>query len=399
MSAPLLEPGPPLSPAEAARYARHLTLPGFGPLAQRRLRAARVLVVGAGGLGSPVISYLAAAGVGTLGIVDDDVVELSNLQRQVLHGVADVGRPKVDSAADAVARLDPGVAVVRHRLRLTPENATALVGGYDLVVDGADNFATRYAVADAAAASGAPEVFGSLLGYDAQVGVLWAGRGPTYRDVFPAPPPPGSVASCAEAGVLGALCGVVGSVMAVEAVKVLTGVGEPLVGRLLVLDALRMQWRSVAVRAAAQPAAPVPAPAPPGPPAPLPDLPVSAVVGPDRLAGLLSGGATLVDLRTPAEREAVPAPDGAVPVPYAQAVADPGALPPGPLVLACSAGVRSEVALRAALDAGRRDVAHLAGGLAALAALDGSQDGSQDGPLDGPLDGPPQRREAVAFPG
>lgn len=361
-------PGAPLDAGELARYARHLTLPGFGTLAQRRLRAARVLVVGAGGLGSPVISYLAAAGVGTLGVVDDDVVELSNLQRQVLHGTADVGRAKVDSAADAVARTDPGVDVVRHRERLTTDSAGRLVAGYDLVVDGSDNFATRYAVADAAAAAGIPEVFGSLLGYDGQVGVFWAGRGPTYRDIFPTPPLPGSVASCAEAGVLGALCGVVGSVMAVEAVKVVTGVGTPLVGRLLVLDALTMAWRTITVRSGAGGGASpvVPRSVQRTGPGALSDLPPSAVVAPAALAAALAGGAVLVDLRTAAERVAEPAPGGAVAVPYGEALADPRLLPPGPLVLACRAGLRSELVLRAAHDAGRSDVAHLDGGLLAL---------------------------------
>ncbi len=382
MSEPLVAPGPPLTPAEAERYARHLTLPGFGETAQRRLRAARVLVVGAGGLGSPVISALAAAGVGTLGVVDDDVVELSNLQRQVLHGTADVGRPKVDSAADAVARLDPGVAVVRHRERLTARTAPRLLEGYDLVVDGSDDFATRYAVADAAGAAGVPEVYGALLGYDAQVSVFWAGRGPTYRDVFPAPPPEASAPSCAEAGVLGALCGVVGSVMAVEAVKVLTGVGTPLVGRLLVLDALSMRWRTVGVRAAASAAPAPPAPSQPAPsqsapsqPAPSqpaqpdePPLPASAVVDAAGLAALLAtGAATLVDLRTPWERSAGPALEGAVAVAWAEALADPAALPAGPLVLACRTGLRSELVVRAALARGRDDVAHLDGGLLARA--------------------------------
>ena len=374
---PLVEPGPPLTAAETARYARHLTLPGFGDAAQRRLRAARVLVVGAGGLGSPVVSALAAAGVGVLGVVDDDVVELSNLQRQVLHGTADLGRPKVDSAADAVARLDPGVTVVRHRERLTPASAPRLLAGYDLVVDGSDDFATRYAVADAAAGAGVPEVYGAVLGFDAQVSVFWAGRGPTYRDVFPTPPPEGSAPSCAEAGVLGALCGVVGSVMAVEAVKVLTGVGTPLVGRLLVLDALSMQWRTVRVRtldeAAAAPEPPVPEPAGErAPPADEPPLPAAAVVDADGLAVLLATGAvTLVDLRTPWERSTGPAVDGALPVAWAEALADPAALPVGRLVLACRTGLRSELVLRAALAAGRDDVAHLDGGLLAWATRPG----------------------------
>lgn len=366
---PLVEPGPELDAEELARFARHVTLPGFGSLAQRRLRAARVLVVGAGGLGSPVIAYLAAAGVGVVGIVDDDVVETSNLQRQVVHGVADVGRPKVDSAADAVARLHPGTEVVRHRERLTDASADALLAGYHLVVDGADNFATRYAVADACERAGTPEVFGSLLRFDAQVGVFWPGRGATYRDVFPHPPPPGSVASCAEAGVLGALCGAVGSLMAVEALKLLTGVGRPLVGRLLVLDALSMSWRSVGVRprpaGAPAPARPVPAPAAEEP------LPDAALVTPDDLAGLLAeGSVTLVDVRSAAEREVdvLVTADGAAPAvhrPLEELLADPGDLPPGPVVIHCRSGARSETALRAVLATGRSDAGHLVGGLLA----------------------------------
>jgi len=364
VSGPLVEPGPELTPAERARYARHLLLPGFGSDAQRRLRAARVAVVGAGGLGSPVLAYLAAAGVGELVVIDDDVVEASNLQRQVLHGVASLDRPKVDSAAEAVARIDPSVRVVRHRERLTDATADRLLAGADLVVDGADNFATRYAVADACTRLGVPEVFGSVLRFDAQVGVFWAGRGATYRDVFPVPPPAGSVASCAEAGVLGALCGVVGSVMAVEAVKLLTGVGEPLLGRLLVLDALAMTWRTVRVRAG-DPSAPVVAAAPEPEP-----LPADAVVTAPELARLLAQDAVLlVDLRTDAEREVAILP-GSVPVPLDDVLAGTAVLPSDrPVVLHCRSGARSERAVRALRAGSHPGAAHLEGGLLAWAAL------------------------------
>ncbi len=248
---PLVEPGPPLSSAEVARFSRHLLLPTLGPDGQRRLRNARVCVVGAGGLGSPVLQYLAAAGVGTLGIVDSDHVELSNLQRQVVHVVADLGRAKVASAAESVAAIDPAITVVRHELRLAPENVELLTR-YDLVIDGTDNFATRYLVNDACVRWGLPEVWGSVLRFDAQVSVFW-GRPPVdsglaavqLRDLFPEPPEPGSVPSCADAGVLGALCGQVGSLMAVEAVKLITGIGRPLLGRVLVLDALEQRWTEI----------------------------------------------------------------------------------------------------------------------------------------------------------
>jgi len=362
---PLVEPGPPLTPQERQRWSRHLLLPSVGELGQRRLRAARVAVVGAGGLGSPVLAYLAAAGVGELVVVDDDDVEASNLQRQVLHGDGDVGRPKVDSAADALARQAPWTRVTRVRERLTPENALRLLDGCHLVVDGADNFATRYAVADACEELGVPEVFGSLLQHDAQVTALWpAAGGPGYRDLFPAPPPPGSVASCAEAGVLGALCGVVGSVMAVEAVKLLVGAGEPLVGRLLVLDAMAMSWRTVRVRGSDGPRREVPQPRAEEP------LPADAEVTAVQLAQALASGdgVVLVDVRTDAERSLGSLP-GSTPVPLEDAAA--GVLPPlpdGRVVVLCRSGARSERAVRALRAAGRIDVAHLRGGLLAWAA-------------------------------
>ncbi len=245
---PLVPPGPELTSGERTRYARHLLLPGLGSSGQRSLRAARVLVVGAGGLGSPALLYLAAAGVGTIGVVDDDVVDLTNLQRQVVHGVADVGRPKTASAAEAVQAISPETEVVRHDGRLDATNALGVVADYDVVLDGADNFPTRYLVGHACARLGIPHVWGSVFRFDGQVSVWWAGEGPCYACVFPQQPPPDAVPSCAVGGVLGAVCASIGSVMATEAVKLITGIGDPLVGRLLVHDALRQTWDAVPVR-------------------------------------------------------------------------------------------------------------------------------------------------------
>ncbi|MFI8526772.1 ThiF family adenylyltransferase [Promicromonospora sukumoe] len=248
---PFVTPARGLGPAERRRTARHLLLDGFGLAAQERLAASRVVVVGAGGLGSPVLQYLAAAGVGTLGIIDDDVVDASNLQRQVLHSAADVGRAKPDSAADTLRGLAPDVEVVAHRERLTRENAAAILGGYHLVVDGSDTFETRYTVSDAAAGLGLPVVWGTVLGWDGQVSVFWSaapdGRAITYPDVFGPQPPEGE--SCATVGVLSPACGVVGSTMAVEAVKVLTGTGDPALGRLLAYDARTSGWDTIELAA------------------------------------------------------------------------------------------------------------------------------------------------------
>ncbi|KRC37733.1 hypothetical protein ASE27_15370 [Oerskovia sp. Root918] len=251
---PLVVPSTePLSPEELARYSRHLALPGIGIEGQQRLRAARVLVVGAGGLGSPALLYLAAAGVGTIGIVDDDRVEVSNLQRQVIHGGSDVGRSKVDSARDAIAEVNPHVTVRLHEQRLDAGNVLDVLAGYDLVLDGTDNFATRYLVGDAAEIAGIPCVWGSIFRFQGQVSVFWAtppgGEGVVYRDVFPEPPPPGTVPDCATGGVLGAMCGTIGSVMATEAVKLVTGAGRTLLGRLAVYDSLELTWRHLTVRA------------------------------------------------------------------------------------------------------------------------------------------------------
>ncbi len=245
---PLVDPHPELTAEEMVRYSRHLLIPEFGLEAQRRLKNARVLVIGAGGLGSPVLQYLAAAGVGTLGIVDDDTVEISNLQRQVIHGVGDLGDLKAASAQRSLAQINPLVEVVLHPERLTSGNALELLGGYDLAVDGTDNFATRYLVNDAAALLGKPYVWGSILRFDGQVSVFWEKHGPGYRDLYPEAPPPGSVPSCAEGGVLGVLCASIGSLMGTEAVKLITGVGRTLLGRVLIFNALEMSWQEITVR-------------------------------------------------------------------------------------------------------------------------------------------------------
>ncbi|HEX2093655.1 MAG TPA: molybdopterin-synthase adenylyltransferase MoeB [Longimicrobiaceae bacterium] len=239
---------PALSPQETLRYARHLILPEVGPAGQRRLKESRVLLVGAGGLGSPLALYLAAAGVGTLGIVDFDVVDPTNLQRQVLHGTPDVGRAKLDSARDRVGEVNPHVRVEPHPVRLTSANALEILREYDVVVDGTDNFPTRYLVNDACVLLGKPNVYGSILRWEGQASVFWAERGPCYRCLFREPPPPGLVPSCAEGGVLGVLPGIVGTIQAAETLKLLLGVGEPMVGRLLLLDALRMRFRELRLR-------------------------------------------------------------------------------------------------------------------------------------------------------
>ncbi|TFD61691.1 molybdopterin-synthase adenylyltransferase MoeB [Cryobacterium suzukii] len=247
MLAPLVEPGDELTAAERERYSRHILIPEIGMLSQRRLKNARVLVIGAGGLGSPVLLYLAAAGVGTLGIVDHDNVDLSNLQRQIIHGNSDLGRSKLESAAAAIAELNPLVTVHQHDVWLTAANALDLFAQYDLIVDGADTFATRYLVSDAAAMLGKPCVWGSILRFDGQVSVFWNGHGPTYRDLYPEAPPAGSVPSCSEGGVFGMLCGTIGSTMVAEAVKLITGVGRTLLGRVVLFNALEATWREISI--------------------------------------------------------------------------------------------------------------------------------------------------------
>ena len=239
---------PELTREELARYSRHLILPDVGVEGQKRLKAARVLLVGAGGLGSPLALYLSAAGVGTLGIVDFDKVDVTNLQRQVVHGTADVGRSKIDSAAERIYDLNPYVNVERFETRLTSENALEIIREFDIVVDGTDNFATRYLVNDACVILGKPNVYGSIFRFEGQASVLATPEGPCYRCLFREPPPPGLVPSCAEGGVLGVLPGLVGTIQATEAIKLILGIGEPLIGRLLLVDALTAQFRTVKIR-------------------------------------------------------------------------------------------------------------------------------------------------------
>ncbi|MEJ6548737.1 molybdopterin-synthase adenylyltransferase MoeB [Corynebacterium sp. USCH3] len=373
---PLVEPATELTPEELSRYARHLTLDRIGVVGQRRLKNARVLVVGAGGLGSPALQYLAAAGVGTLGIVDDDVVEVTNLQRQVIHGVDSLGTRKVDSAAAAVARINPLVTVERHPVRLAAGNVTGLVAGYDLVLDGADNFATRYLVSDACTLTSTPCVWGSILRFDGRVSVFCSGPahdGVTYRDLHPDLPPPGSVPSCAAGGVIGSLPGTIGSLMSTEAIKLITGCGRPLYGRLLLHDGLSMTFRELGIT--------IDTDAPP----------VTAVedmadrdqvctttphptVSPEELDARMRAGAVLVDVRDAWEREIVSIP-GSVAV-HLSAVEELGvaALPPAlrnrDIIFHCKSGARSARAMDAVAShfARREDnVAHLEGGILAWA--------------------------------
>jgi len=368
----LVEPGPPLSATEIERYSRHALIPEIGLEGQRRLRNARVLVIGAGGLGSPALLYLAAAGVGTLGIVDDDTVELSNLQRQVIHGVADIGRTKLESARDSLTAINPGVDVVLHPVRLDSANALELFADYDVILDGADNFSTRYLVNDAAALLGKPYVWGSILRFDGQVSVFWDKFGPNYRDLYPEPPAPGTVPSCAEGGVFGMLCASIGAMMVTEAVKLITGIGQSLLGRLLIFDALTARWREI--RIAKDPSAP----------------PITELIDYDFFCGILPAVANdadlisvdqlttrlgnrekgaddfaLIDVREPVEFEMSRIP-GSVLIPVG-GIKDGTALaqvPQGvPLVLHCKSGARSAQALASLRAAGFTDVVHLDGGI------------------------------------
>ena len=249
---PLVEPAAALTREEVARYSRHLIIPDLGVDGQKRLKNARVLVIGAGGLGSPALLYLAAAGVGTIGIVEFDVVDESNLQRQIIHGQSDIGRSKAQSAKDSILAINPLVHVNTHEVRLEPENAVELFTQYDLILDGTDNFATRYLVNDAAVLAGKPYVWGSIYRFEGQVSVFWEDApddlGLNYRDLYPEPPPPGMVPSCAEGGVLGILCASIASVMGTEAIKLITGIGDSLLGRLMVYDALDMTYRTIKIR-------------------------------------------------------------------------------------------------------------------------------------------------------
>ena len=372
---PLVEPAADLTPAEVERYSRHLIIPEIGSLGQRRLKNAKVLVIGAGGLGSPALLYLAAAGVGTLGIIDDDAVDLSNLQRQVIHGVADVGRPKIESARDAIAALNPLVDVRLHDVRLDASNALELFADYDLILDGADNFATRYLVNDAAAILGKPYVWGSIFRFDGQVSVFWEKHGPTYRDLYPEAPPAGSVPSCGEGGVFGMLCAAVGSLMVTEAVKLITGVGRSLLGRVALFDALGGSWREI--RVSKDPAAP--------PITELTDYEAFCGITPAapsdtehtvtaaQLATMLASRTAglkdfeLVDVRESGEYDIVRI-DGAKLIPQGRILAGEAwnELPQDrDIVFHCKAGTRSANVLAAARKAGYQRVSHLDGGILA----------------------------------
>lgn len=370
-----MEPAGELTPAEVERYSRHLIIPEIGTLGQRRLKNASVLVIGAGGLGSPALLYLAAAGVGTIGIIDDDTVDLSNLQRQVIHGVADVGRPKIESARDAIAALNPLVDVRLHDVRLDASNALELFAGYDLILDGADNFATRYLVNDAAAILGKPYVWGSIFRFDGQVSVFWEKHGPTYRDLYPEAPPAGSVPSCGEGGVFGMLCAAVGSLMVTEAVKLITGVGRSLLGRVALFDALGGSWREI--RVSKDPAA--------EPITELTDYEAFCGITPavqsdtehtvtaTQLATMLASRKAglkdfeLVDVREPGEYDIVRI-DGAVLIPQGRILAgDAWAEIPQDkdIVFHCKSGARSANVLAAARKAGYERISHLDGGILA----------------------------------
>jgi molybdopterin/thiamine biosynthesis adenylyltransferase/rhodanese-related sulfurtransferase len=244
---PLVEPAADLSVDEVKRYSRHLIIPDVGMAGQKRLKNAKVLVVGAGGLGSPALLYLAAAGVGTLGIVDFDTVDESNLQRQIIHGVSDVGKSKAESAKESIAEVNPYVNVILHKVRLESDNVMEIFEPYDLIIDGTDNFATRYLVNDACVLLHKPYVWGSIYRFDGQASVFWADYGPCYRCLYPEPPPPGMVPSCAEGGVLGVLCASIGSIQVNEAIKLITGIGDSLAGRLMIYDALEMSYKTVKI--------------------------------------------------------------------------------------------------------------------------------------------------------
>ncbi|HKE98435.1 MAG TPA: molybdopterin-synthase adenylyltransferase MoeB [Actinomycetes bacterium] len=375
----LVEPESELGRDEIARYSRHLIIPEFAMTGQRRLRDARVLLIGAGGLGSPNAMYLAAAGVGEIGLVDFDVVDASNLQRQVIHGTSDIGRTKLDSAADSIREINPSVRVTLHDTRLGSDNARALIRGYDLVVDGSDNFPTRYLVNDACVLEGKPYVWGSIFRFEGQASVFWAEHGPCYRCLYPEPPPPGMVPSCAEGGVLGVLCATVGSVQATEAVKLLTGIGRPLVGRLLIYDALEMGFKDIRVRKdpgcalcgdnptitelidyeafcgvvseAAQEAA------------------ATASLTPAQLAERLAAGERLrlVDVREPHEWEISRLPDAQL-IPLGDLPGRLAELPQTePIVVYCKTGVRSAEALALLKQSGFSTARHLGGGINAYA--------------------------------
>ena len=368
---------PRLRPDQFERYRRHLILPELGVEGQERLLAGRVCLVGVGGLGCPLAQYLAAAGVGTLGLVDFDVVDASNLQRQILYGTADVGRPKVEVARERIAAMNADVRVEVHRVRLDSKNALEILSGYDVVVDGTDNFPTRYLTNDAAVLLGKPNVHGSIFRFDGQASVFDARRGPCYRCLYPEPPPPGAVPSCAEGGVLGVLPGLVALVQATETVKLLTGIGEPLVGRLLQIDALRMEFREFRLRK--DPACPLCGEAPTiralidyagfcGVPAPEEGPMIPEVMAAEVKAALDRGeDLLLLDVRQP-EEHALAQIEGARLLPLGsleERIGELAAWRDRRIVVTCHHGMRSLQAAQALRQRGFRRVESLGGGIEA----------------------------------
>jgi adenylyltransferase/sulfurtransferase len=374
---PLVEPAAELTIDEVRRYSRHLIIPDVGVTGQKRLKNAKVLCVGAGGLGSPALMYLAAAGVGTLGIVEFDTVDESNLQRQIIHGQSDIGKPKAESARNSVREINPYVNVIVHNEALTNDNVLEIFAQYDLIVDGTDNFATRYMVNDAAVFLKKPYVWGSIYRFDGQASVFWAEHGPCYRCLYPEPPPPGMVPSCAEGGVLGVLCASIGSIQVNEAIKLLVGIGEPLLGRLMVYDALEMTYRAVRIRKDPNCAVCGENPT------------VTELIDYDDFCGAVSEEASaaaigstitapelkewmdagktfhLVDVREPAEYEIVKIP-GSVLIPKGEILSGTALaeLPQDKqIVVYCKSGVRSAEALAALKAAGFRDAVHVQGGV------------------------------------
>ncbi|QBF45478.1 ThiF family adenylyltransferase [Janibacter limosus] len=372
---PLVAPGPALTGTQVSRYSRHLLMPTIGEGGQRRLLAASVAVIGAGGLGSPALLYLAGAGVGRITVVDDDVVDETNLQRQVIHSTADVGRPKVDSALERVRALNPDVTITGVSEHLDADNASAILAGHDLVLDGSDNFETRYAVGDACDELGIPLVWAAVYRTEAHLTIFWTTApdghpAPGLRDLFPTPPAPGSVPACGDAGVVGPLVGQVGSMMATEAIKLITGVGEPLLGRLLFIDVLASTQREIPLVARGpRRARPVPdhTPATTRPPADEPAVPLLSAAD---LATRLTGGDTpfVIDVREEHELADGTVP-GAVHIPIAALTSDPTASAGIPadrdVVLVCRAGPRAHLAATALRARGLERLFVLEGGMLA----------------------------------
>ena len=379
---PKAEPSPNLSTEELQRYSRHLILPEVALEGQKKLKAARVLCVGAGGLGSPLAMYLAAAGVGTLGIVDFDVVDATNLHRQILHTTLDVGKSKLESARETLTALNPFVRIEEFPTALTSKNALEIIRNFDIVVDGTDNFPTRYLVNDACVLLGKPNVYGAIFRFEGQASVFWARRGPCYRCLYPEPPPPGMVPSCAEGGVLGILPGLVGVIQATETIKLILGVGEPLIGRLLMVNTLKMQWRELKLKP--DPACPacgdtpsirelidyeafcgINRPAHPTVTADEEDLEISCT----ELKARLDRGEPIVviDVREPYEAEIAKIPCARL-IPLADLPDRCSELDPdAEIVLHCRSGVRSLKALRLLQSRGFRRLKNLRGGILAWA--------------------------------